>query len=372
MEDQRPAIYEKFYQSASRVLTWIEFAPLPFTITCSIIWIITSIHLLCKRDYNGTPSQHRKSLRLHYVTALHRQRIVQYALLLIAVSSICTDLTLTAITAYKAQSLLKPTNNSNNNSNTTRCHIETGQWGHLDGYKWLYISWLVPMTIFAQAYYWSIALIPITTKSYFNTKPSQKHFIFVAVYILIRDIFMAILWINPFTIPLGIITSIITTVLDWVLIMYYFYTGYRVAKNSIEAILKGADDREGIDSNFIPKLRTLFTAFCIVFSIIMVSVLQAFLIGFVLPMIVYPNCWLKLLYSSSVDDSWTFGKDHVTAFTIIQMISMLEIRVVICIWRVVFIALSVFAFILIIKFKMKQKEGRKLKRKAVKETTRLL
>ena len=285
-------MYEEIYYRISWWFIWVEFVPFPFTIACSISWIITAVYLLSKRDNITGSGGHRNSLRLHYVTALHRQRVLQYALLLIAVSSIFTEITLSAKTAYRTYSQIANNhtiltiNNNNNNNNTNNnnnsnnnCmtfHLETGQWSNYNQYHWLYIAWFLPMSLFSQAFYWSIALIPITTKSYFNATTNHKKSIYVTALIIIRSVVTAILWLVPYTVPIGILASVSSLVLDWVIIMYFFCTGYRVAKNNTKAILKGIDEREAVDIQFIPKLRFLFTAFCTVFSIIVMSSLQAF------------------------------------------------------------------------------------------------
>ena len=378
-------VYEKVYHNISGLLIWVEFIPLPFSLACSISWIVTALRLLRKRDNLTGSGGHRKSLRLHYVTALHRQRLVQYTLLLIAISGIMTEVTLSAMTAYRTYfEIANHTNHTNhtiiNNKSNSNCltfHLETGQWSNYNQYHWLYIAWFVPMSLFSQAFYWSIALIPITTKSYFNNTTNHKKYICVAALIIIRGIVIAILWLVPFTIPIGILASISSLVFDWVIIMYIFCTGYRVAKNNTKAILKGIDEREALDSKFIPKLRFLFMTFCVVFSIIEISSLQAYLIGYILPMFLYPNCWIGTLYTNSFSHEWSFSKDYTNAFSLIQLISMLEARMVMLLWRVAFIMLSVFAFYLIKKFRMSQSNGkkfktRKQKKKGVRETSPLL
>ena len=389
--------YEQVYYDISRWLIWVEFAPLPFSLGCSISWIVTAVYLLSKRDNITGSDGYINSLRLHYVTALHRQRIVQYTLLLIAVSSIMTEITLSVQTGYRTYSEIannhhnnsnnnnnnnnsNNNNNNNNNNSNSNCwtfHLETGQWSNYNQYHWLYIAWFIPMSLFSQAFYWSIALIPITTKSYFNNTTSHKKYKYAAALIIIRGVVIAMLWLVPYTIPIGILASVLSLVFDWVIIMYIFCTGYRVAKNNTNAILKGIDEREAVDSKFIPKLRFLFTAFCVVFSIIVTSAIQGYLIQFILPMIMYPNCWIQSLYTESFSFNWKNIDNDNQALSLIQLISMLENRVVMLLWRVTFIMLSIFAFSLIIKFRMSQSNGkkfktRKLKKKGVKETSPLL
>ena len=374
MDNKTNNYYEEIYDKISRVLIWIELFPVPFTVICSVSWIIIAILLLRKRESINTNAFHFESLRVHYLTALHRQRLVQYVILLIAVNCTLTDVILTVRTSFQTYLILNNSYNNNNNNNNTY-QLEHGQWSNYNQYPWLVIAWFVPTMTFSQGYYWSVALLPITTKAYFNINTSCKHFVAVLVLITLRGALIAVLWLIPYTIPIGIVVCVLSLAFDWFLIQYFFITAYSVAKNKTKALLEGLDERDGIDSAFIPKLRFLFLTFCLVLTLTFVSMLQAMLVEYVLPMVIYPNCWLKQLYGISIPmtEYWDVGEKHIATFSLIQLVSKLEVRTAIVLCRGVYLILSVVSFVFILKFKLKQRDGKKLKKKRFpKESTPLL
>ena len=371
MENTTHRYYEELYLQISGVLIWIELLPIPFTIACSVSWIIIAVFLLRKRDCANSDAFHLKSLRVHYLTALHRQRLIQSVILLIAINCILTDVTLTIRTSYQVYHIVTQHNNYTNNT----YHLEYGQWSNYRLYGWLYIAWFAPMMVFSQSYYWSVALLPITTRAYFNVYTGFKHFKLVLIFIITRGTLMAVLWLIPYTIPLGVVMVVLTLGFDWMLIMYCFISAYKVAKNKTKALLEGLDEKDAIDSEFISKLRFLYLIFCLILSLILASMLQAILIEYVLPMVVYPNYWLEALYNTTIQNKnySKFGETYNSTFSLVQVVSRLELRVVITLCRVVYLVLSGISFVFILRFRLKQDIGKKLKKKRVlKESTPLV
>ena len=370
MENTNYTNYEDLYDQISSILVWLELVPIPFTIASSVSWIIIAIWLLRKNDIWNASASHLESLRVHYITSLHRKRVIKYVILLIAINLILTDITLTGRTVYQTYQIITHHHNNDTYQNITHHHNndtycwESGQWANYRHYDWLYIAWFVPSMTFTQSYYWSVALLPIATKAYFNLNSGTKHFIAVFIFIFTRGALLAILWLIPYTIPFGVVICIVTLAFDWLLIMYFFISAYFVAKNRIRAFVEGLDERDAIDNKFISKLRFLYLTFCLILSLIFASMLQGMIVEFLLPMVVYPNSWLYIYGKQNTTEPFGgIGEKYKSTFTLIQLVSVLEIRVLIILCRIVYLMLSGVSFLFIHRFKFKQRNGKKLKKK---------
>ena len=340
------------------VLIWVELMLLPLSIVCCVVWIIIALWLLRKRDACRKTSGHipNDSLRVHYVTALHRKRIIQYAILLIAFAWILTEIATACLTGYDiyvAFEMNKTTNGSG---------YETGQWFYYRKYEW-YMFWFTPTLLLSQGFYWSLALIPIAVKSYFSSRPIKINRDFsVLAFIGLRSVIIGTLWLVPHTIPLAIVLTTLIILFDWALIMYHCGSAYCVIKNNLEGILSGLDEMDAADSKFVSKVRILFSISSLLLIIMMATLLQFFVVQFILPMFLFSNCWIKQLYDKEVENWITLSYTETHNMILTQLFSLIATRLVICLSRGLVISLSVYSFFLIYKFHKKQKIGKKLKK----------